>query len=296
VRLLVEKGETASEYFNQGGSLMDCPYGAIFAVIGDFLSARLVYTFSMEDNKREQITRLGVDFQIIIAENGNWHMRDLELLRASIGLFAEFMGGNDNFKRQLGDVFIDRTDTGDNLGLAYRDRIELSEKSQFSAWSVIHELAHVWDAKNHWKLSVALEEYTGGVTDPSLSEMIKGIPDQWDAVLDGALKAPGSYGRKPGVNAYGYFYGDQPSGANWRFNRKEDFAESVAMYCGWGRGNLLSKTAHGRIERYLLPNGTKDPIYGIVDNWSDYARYFYPQDGDYAKTRRWKFIDDLRML
>ncbi len=275
---------------------MDCPYGAIFAVIGDFLSARLVYTFSMEDNKREQITRLGVDFQIIIAENGNWHMRDLELLRASIGLFAEFMGGNDNFKRQLGNVFIDRTDTGENLGMAYRDRIELSEKSQFSAWSVIHELAHVWDAKNHWKLSLALEEYTGGVTDPSLSEMIKGIPDQWDAVLDGALKAPGSYGRKPGVNAYGYFYGDQPSGANWRFNRKEDFAESVAMYFGWGRGNLLSKTAHGRIERYLLPNGTKDPIYGIVDNWSDYARYFYPQDGDYAKTRRWKFIDDLRML
>ncbi len=275
---------------------MDCPYGAVFPVIGDFLSARLVYTFSMEDNKREQITRLGVDFQIIIAENGNWRMRDLELLRASIGLFAEFMGGNDNFKRQLGDVFIDRTDTGENLGMAYRDRIELSEKSQFSAWSVVHELAHVWDAKNQWKLSLALEEYTGGVTDPSLSEMIKGIPDQWDAVLDGMLKAPGFYGRKPGVNAYGYFYGDQPSGANWRFNRKEDFAESVAMYCGWGWGNLLSKTAHGRIERYLLPNGAKDPIYGIVDNWSDYARYFYPQGGDYAKTKRWKFINELRML
>ncbi len=296
MRLLVEIGETASEYFNQGGSLIDCPYGAIFAIIGDFLSVRLVYTFGMEDYRKEQITRLGVDFQIIIAENGRWHTRDLKLLRASIGLFAEFMGGNDNFKRQLGDVFIDRTDTGENLGLAYRDRIELSKKSQFSAWSVIHELAHVWDAKNQWKLSLALEEYTGGVTDPSLSEMIKGNPDQWDAALGGALKAPGSYGRKPGVNAYGYFYGDKPSGANWRFNRKEDFAESVAMYFGWGRGNLLSKTAHGRIERYLLPNDTKDPIYGIVDNWSDYARYFYPQDGDYAKTRRWKFINDLRML
>ena len=121
----------------------------------------------------------------------------------------------------------------------------------------------------------------------------KRIPGQWDAGLHGAENKPGFYGRKPGVNAYGYFYGDKPSGANWRFNRKEDFAESVAMYCGWGRDNPLSKTAHGRIERYLLPNGTKDPIYGIADNWSDYARYFYPEGGDYAKTKRWKFVDEL---
>jgi hypothetical protein len=238
-------------------------------------------------------TRLHSDFQIKIAEDKNWDTPDLELLHASIALFAEVTGGIDNYKRLLGEVLVERTDTGTSLGLAYKDRIQLSEKSQFSPWSVIHELAHVWDAKNQWRLSQALEECTGGVTDPALTKTIKGIHDQWDAGLDGAEKKPGFYGRKPGVNAYGYFYSDKPSGSNWRFNRKEDFAESVVMYCGWGRNNPLSKTAHGRIERYLLPNGTKDPIYGIADNWSDYAQYFYPKDGDYVKTKRWKFVDEL---
>jgi hypothetical protein len=247
----------------------------------------LVYTSSM----KQIMTRLHSDFQIKIAGDKNWRTPDLELLHSSIALFAEAMGGNDNFKRLLGEVRVERTDTGTSLALAYKDRIQLSEKSRFSAWSVIHELAHIWDAKNHWKLSLALEEYTGGITNPALSKAKKGIPDEWDAGVNGAEKKPGLYGRKPGVNAYGYFYGGKPSGSNWSFNRKEDFAESVVMYCGWGRDNPLSKTAHGRIERYLLPNGTKDPIYGITDNWSDYARYFYPEGGDYAQTKRWEFVD-----
>jgi hypothetical protein len=248
-----------------------------------------VYTFNMEQTK----TRLRTDFQIKIAEDENWQTDDVEFLHSSIALLADVMGGNENYQRQLGEVLIERTDTGTSLGLAYKDRIKLSRNSQFSAWSVIHELAHVWDAKNQWGLSLALEKFTGGYTNPLLSKIKKWLPGQWDAGLRGSENKPGYYGRKPGVNAYGYFYGDIPSGSNWRFNRKEDFAESVAMYCGWGRGNSLSKTAHGRIERYLLPNGTKDPIYGIADNWSDYARYFYPEGGDYTKTKRWKFIDDL---
>ena len=249
----------------------------------------LVYTSSME----QITTRLQSDFQIKIANDKNWLMPDLELLHSSIALFAEVMGGSGNFKRRLGKVLIERADTGAKLALAYVDRIQLSTTGQLSAWSVIHELAHVWDAKNQWKLSLALEEYTGGTTNPKLSETKKGIPDEWDAGLNGAEKKPGFYGRKPGVNAYGYFFGDKPSGSNWRFNRKEDFAESVAMYCGWGRDNPLSKTAHGRIERYLLPNGARDPLYGIEDNWSDYARYFYPEGGDYAKTKRWEFVENL---
>jgi hypothetical protein len=253
----------------------------------------LVYTSSMVQNKTEHITRLHVDFQVKVTENGNWHAHDLEFLHTSIVLFADVLGGNENFKRQLGDVLIERTGTGTSLGLAYNNRIELSDKSQFSTWSVIHELAHVWDAKNQWKLSLALERNTGGYTNLFLSKMKKRIPVQWDAGPNGAENKPGFYGRKPGVNVYGYFYGDRPSGANWRFNRVEDFAESVVMYCGWGRSNLLSKTAHGRIERYLLPNGTEDPIYNIADNWSDYAEYFYPDCGDYTKTKRWKFIDNL---
>jgi hypothetical protein len=184
-------------------------------------------------------------------------------------------------------------DIGAKLGLAYRDKIQFSAGSPVSAWSVIHELAHVWDAQHEWTLSAQLETFTGGTTDAEKSAALKSRPAEWDAGAEGPLKQPGKYGRKPGVNKAGYFYGDTPSGSNWNFNRKEDFAESVVMYCGWGRNNVLSRTAHGRIERYLLPNGAKDPIYGVAENWSEYARYFYPAGGDYAATKRWLFIARL---
>jgi hypothetical protein len=265
------------------GSLGAAPWG-FFRQQWRFLFV-LVYTFGMKPLSAQ----LYSDFQIKIARDETWRLPDLELFYESISLFAKVMGRS----RLFGEILVEKADTHGKLALAYKDRIQLSMTGQLSAWSVIHELAHVWDAKNDWEMSLALEEFTGGFTDRALSERKKGIPAEWDAGQSGAEKKPGLYGRKPGVNAYGYFYGDKPSGANWRFNRKEDFAESVAMYCGWRRDNPLSKTAHGRIERYLLPNGTKDPIYRIADNWSDYARYFYPEGGDYAKTKRWEFVKGL---
>lgn len=232
--------------------------------------------------------RLQVDFKIRIEQQKNWQPNELDDLHHALTLLADRFGGNENFKNQIGDVLIERTDIGEKLGIAYKDRIQLSASAPISAWSIIHEMAHVWDAKHGWNLSAELEKYTGGFTNPK-----KPIPAEWDAGANGAENMPGRYGRKPGVNKAGYFYGDKPSGSNWNFNRKEDFAESVVMYCGWTRDNVLSRTAHGRVERYLLPNGSKDPIYKIADNWSDYALYFYPQDGDYTKTKRWLFIDNL---
>jgi hypothetical protein len=241
----------------------------------------------------EKLTKLQSDFNIRIAQQENWPTDELDDLRHAIALLADALGGNQNLMRRIGEVMIERTDMGTKLGLAYKDRIQFSEKGKPNQWSVIHEMAHVWDAKHDWKLSAELEKYTGGFTDLNLSARKKSNPAEWDAGADRAGNKPGLYGRKPGVNKYGYFYGDKPSGSNWNFNRKEDFAESVVMYCGWGHNNVLSRTAHGRIERYLLPNGSKDPIYNIADNWSDYAAYFYPAGGDYTKTKRWKFIDDL---
>jgi hypothetical protein len=41
-----------------------------------------------------------------------------------------------------------------------------------------------------------------------------------------------------------------------------------------------------------LKNGEKDP-FNIVDNWMDYAQRFYPDQGDYTKTKRWQFVDEL---
>jgi hypothetical protein len=160
----------------------------------------LVYTSSM----KQIITNLR-DFQIKIAKEANWLADDLELLYSSITLLADVMGGRENFTRLLGEVLIERTDVGSKLALAYKDKIQLSATGQLSAWSVIHELAHVWDAKNGWKLSLKLEEFTGGMTDPKLSEKKKGIPEEWDAGLNGAESKPGFYDRKPGVNALRIF-------------------------------------------------------------------------------------------
>ncbi|MBI5352977.1 MAG: hypothetical protein HZB50_10095 [Chloroflexi bacterium] len=236
---------------------------------------------------------LSEDFQIKVAEPEKWTLPDLEDLLAPVTLLSLTFGGLSQFRHTLGEVLVERTDTGKHLGLAYAGRIQLSASTPFSSWSVVHELAHAWDAKNQWRLSRQLVGFTGGYTNPLFSFLKKKFQYEWDAGVNGSENKAGYYGRKPGVNAAGYFYGDIPSGSNWNFNRKEDFAESVVMYCGWGRDNSLSRSAHGRIERYLLPNGTKDPIYGITENWSDYARYFYPANGDYKKTKRWKFIDGL---
>jgi len=197
----------------------------------------------------------------------------------------------DKFKESTGGITVKKADIGTHGGEALARRVSFSTKSTFSPWTVVHEFAHAWDAKHNWKLSVMLEKYTGGHTGRIHSLIVKlfGKPDSG---LRNYEKNPGRYGRLPGCNAAGYFYGDKPSGSNWSFNRKEDFAESVAMYVGWERGNDLSEHARKRIIRYQLNNGDKDG-FGVSDNWMDYAKYFYPENGDYAKTRRWQFVDDL---
>jgi hypothetical protein len=170
-------------------------------------------------------------------------------------------------------------------------RVSLSAKNTFTAWTVVHELAHAWDGNHGWRLSVALEKYTGGFTSPLLS-FLKKILGRSDSGVWNQEDKPGRRGRLPGCNAAGYFYGDKPSGSNWAFNRKEDFAESVAMYIGWGKNNDLSSWAEARISRYLLANGDNARNFG-VDHWADYKKCFYPEAGDYTKTKRWQFVDDL---
>jgi hypothetical protein len=222
---------------------------------------------------------------------GLWARAELDRLYDSISLLAKAMGENANFTRQLGGVTVKKSDIGTHGGEAIAHQVSLSTKGSFSAWTVVHEFAHAWDANHGWGLSRLLEKYTGGYTNPVLS-YLKQLAGQSDSAFLKPENQPGRYGRWPGCNKAGYFYGDKPSGSNWAFNRVEDFAESVAMYIGWGNNNDLSSWAEARIKRYLLPNGASDKNFG-VDNWTDYAKYFYPENGDYAKTKRWQFVDDL---
>ena len=222
---------------------------------------------------------------------GTWTKAELDRLHTHVALLANLMGGNEKFVQHLGGVTVRKADIGTHGGEALAHQVTFSTKGTFSAWTVVHEFSHSWDANYDWRLSRQLEKYTRGFTSPFLSTVIRslGLTDS------GRFKPenkPGRYGRRPGCNKAGYFYGDCPSGSNWAFNRKEDFAESVTMYAGWSRDNELSSWAEARIKRYLLEDGARDQNFGI-DNWMYYRKYFYPQDGDYTKTKRWQFVDDL---
>ena|SRR5215212_261657 len=222
---------------------------------------------------------------------GKWTKAELDKLHNSIVLLANNMGGNEKFVRNIGGVTVKKADIGTHGGEALAHQVSFSTKASFSPWTVVHEFAHSWDANYGWGLSRLLEKYTGGYTNPLLSyaKRLAGLSDS--GFLNPENK-PGRYGRRPGCNRAGYFYGDRPSGSNWSFNRVEDFAESVAMYVGWGRNNDLSQHAQNRIIRYQLKNGEKDS-FNVIDNWLDYAPRFYPDNGDYTKTKRWQFVDDL---
>jgi hypothetical protein len=222
---------------------------------------------------------------------GTWSTAELDKLHHAIDLMADAMGGKERFVRHLGGVTVKKSDIGTHGGEALAHKVSLSIKGAFSSWTVVHEFAHAWDANYGWRLSKLLEKYTGGFTNPALAR-VKRMVRLADAGVRSPEKRPGRYGRGPGSNQAGYFYGDKPSGSNWSFNRKEDFAESIAMYIGWERGNDLSEHARKRIIRYQLKNGDIDP-FNIIDNWTDYAKRFYPENGDYTKTKRWQFVDDL---
>jgi hypothetical protein len=222
---------------------------------------------------------------------GLWIREEIERLDRTIELLAGFMGGSDKFIQNLNGVTFKKSDMGSHGGEANAHKVSLSTKGTFTSWTVVHELAHAWDANHGWKLSVALENHTGGFTSPILSFVKKAL-GQGDSGLWNQEDKPGRRGRLPGCNAAGYFYGDIPSGSNWAFNRLEDFAESVAMYVGWRNNNELSEWGESRVSRYLLPNGANAKNFG-VDNWADYKKYFYPPDGDYTKTRRWQFVDGV---
>ena len=222
---------------------------------------------------------------------GLWTRTELDRLHQSISLLANAMGEQANFFRHIGGATVKKADIGTHGGEAVAHQVSFSTKGSFSAWTVVHEFSHAWDANYGWKLSRLLEKYTGGYTSPILS-YLKQLAGRSDSAFLKPENTPGRYGRLPGCNRAGYFYGDKPSGSNWSFNRVEDFAESVAMYVGWEKNNDLSEHAHKRIVRYQLKNGDRDP-FNVVDNWSDYASRFYPDNGDYTKTKRWQFVDDL---
>src|SRR5207249_7361972 len=90
-------------------------------------------------------------------------------LHNTIALLANIMSENEKFIRHLGGVTVKKANIGTHGGEALAHRVSLSTKGTFSSWTVVHEFSHAWDANYGWKLSRALEQYTGGFTSPWLS-------------------------------------------------------------------------------------------------------------------------------
>lgn len=95
-----------------------------------------------------------------------------------------------------------------HLGLTSKGMVRLNPRG-LTEWTVVHELAHAWDAAEGWRLSAALRESTHSRAAWNwLKKCFPESPLFWYRV-----------GSPP-----------PPCGAGRNFNAREDFAESVTAY------------------------------------------------------------------
>ena len=135
---------------------------------------------------------------------GAWEFSELETVSQAVGDLAGVMGGAEAFRSALGETKIAKGFTGGNAGLTWTaNYITLADNP--SKWTVVHELAHTWDAASFGELSRGLEEFTRGKT-------------------------------RRGKYDYG---GVPPKGADQNFNRSEDFAESVTTFVYPGKAQAF---------------------------------------------------------
>lgn len=231
---------------------------------------------------------------------GEWSLDELGILRRGVTEFAYAMGGAQRFIRSLGPVNVMQTYIGGHGGLGGAHSVKLTNSGLFTTWTVVHELAHSWDADYGWGLSAALMQLTGGYYDIEKRNKLidSGVGDldysyitsSYDYTKDITLWRSGEHGRLPGCNRSGYFFGGKPMGSNWNFNHREDFAESVVMYIFLNSLNLHD-IAQGKISRWhpeLTTEASKNNPERNSPFFSQYSTLFY--SGNYSLTTRYQFI------
>ena len=119
------------------------------------------------DYAGERVTGLKSMFQVEIQKDwgdetgnwqaGSWSKDELERLYGTLTCFSECLGGVQKIGECTGGVKVYREDLGSHGGEALAHRVSLAIKQTFSAWTVVHEFAHAWDANYGWKLSRLLE-------------------------------------------------------------------------------------------------------------------------------------------
>jgi hypothetical protein len=141
-------------------------------------------------------------------EEGKWTLDELKTLEAGVTNLADAMGGANTFISNIGGVNVEQGYLLMARGKTMRHRIRFTDSpTSIDEWTVVHELAHAWDANFSWRLSKELKEYVGG---------------KW-------LLFPKTL---PGGIRYRYDPGEwpPPAGIDTNFNAREDFAESVTAF------------------------------------------------------------------
>ena len=121
-------------------------------------------------------------------------------------------------------------------------------------WTVVHELAHAWDAANGWNLSEQLEHYTGGKTK------------------SGIFRKKSKY----------KWHGTPPKGANAHFTRREDFAESITAFIYPAKAQAFISSIYGSNPDFQYTNYYHLPRAAFVAqlvNMAPQAFYALGRDG-----------------
>jgi RHS repeat-associated protein len=202
-------------------------------------------------------------------EKGKWDMVELQTLEGGVIDLVNAMGNAKKFRTFIGVTVITRGNAQGNRGITsygshvieFQDQgtlpttVDKENSATIDKWTVVHEFGHAWDRIYNWRLSARLESYTGGYTNLF-----------WSG-LKSAIGNCDEEHRLPGCNQAGYYYGPLPPGGSAEsFDRKEDFAESVAAY-------VYPDIAQSRVAKFQ----------------GEPALYY----SDYTKTNRWAFIDGL---
>jgi hypothetical protein len=204
---------------------------------------------------------------------GKWDIVELRTIRDAIydldnamnGQIVKFVGFvnvRKSITSQCGINFRGCTEDFLSRDVVFKDggtpptSVDIRNTFSIDKWSVVHEFGHAWDRNNGWNLSLMLETYTGGYTTGGLWGNLKCVQDTSNTL--------------PGCKDAGYYYGGIPHDvSNALFNRKEDFAESVAA-------TVFPDFAQSQVQ--------------IYQNKKNLQYLFYP---DYRKTPRWDFINGL---
>jgi hypothetical protein len=138
---------------------------------------------------------------------------------------------------ELADHNLPPQNPPDPAYLATYNIIEGQSVNNFDQWTVVHELAHVWE--NHY---AEINNQDPFLYLPLSEQLVMKTGGQYS--LSGSFCLFHNW--RPGCNISQYFYGAIPEkGVNNNFSPQEDFAESVAAYVFPAAAQRLIENVYG---------------------------------------------------